>query len=126
MLVVPYFVDTTDANWIKLGIFLCEGGRSIWSTDNTDTDAQIKKMLKDNGFPVQSLRRAGGTVYANIDHTRIILKNFYMWTEVDPKTSENDVWRFFQIPVGLWSCPVFKEHFWKSTTLPISILSIEV
>jgi hypothetical protein len=44
-----------------------------------------------------------------------------MWSEIDPKTSEEDVWRTYRIPTALWSDPVFKEHWWRTSgVLPLS------
>ena len=110
-------------NWIRLGLFLCTGGRSAWSIDDTDTDVQITEMLLENGFPVTKLHRTKTITYAEIDYSRLNMKNFYTWDEIQPRTSEEDVWRILKIPVALWSCPVFKEHFWKSASLPL-VLSI--
>ena len=120
MILVPYFSDTQKPNWMRIGIFLCEGGRSTWYIEDSDKDKEIKKMLLTNGFPVEKLERVNGTVYAKIAHSGLKMGDFYMWNEVDPKTSENDVWRIFNIPTALWSCPVFKEQFWKSTNLPVA------
>jgi len=120
---VPYFKDvSSNPNWINLGIFLCEGGRSLWSLEESDTDADIKSMLKDNEFPVLNLRHLGNIIYAEIDMSAIKMSDFYQWTDlINPKTSESDVWRTLPIPKALWSCPVFKEHFWDSANLPIRI-----
>lgn len=118
---VPYFKDVSNPNWIHLGVFLCEGGRSVWSLDVSDSDSDIQAMLLDNGFPVLNLRRVGSTVYAEIDRGAIKMTDFYEWTDVDPMKSTSDVWRILTIPVALWSCPVFKEHFWAEAKLPLVI-----
>ena len=91
----------------------------MWYVDDTDTDKALKKMLLDNGFPVEKLERINGTVYAKITYSSLKMGDFYMWHEVDHKTSEQDVWRTFNVPTALWSCPVFKEHFWKTANLPV-------
>lgn len=78
-------------------------------------------MLKDNGFPVTSLTKDAGVVYASINSKALTMKNFYQWSEVDPKTTDYDVWRTLQIPAALWSCPVFREHFWKQAALPVRL-----
>lgn len=122
MKLLPYF-STTDSNWIILNIFLSEGGRSTWEIDDTETD--VKSMLSENGFPLVNMNKMGDTIYAEIDGSTIKMSDFYMWTEVDPKISENDVWRRLTIPVALWSCPVFKENFWKSAGLPFTF-AVEV
>ena len=119
MILIPYFLDLKSPDWMRLGLFLCEGGRSAWYIDDTDTDKALKKMLLENGFPVENLERVNGTVYAKIAHSGLKMSDFYMWHEVDPKTSEHDVWRIFNVPTALWSCPVFKEHFWKTANLPM-------
>ena len=124
MLSIPYFKDTTNPDWLQLSLFLCEGGRSIWSVDNM-TDKEIKKMLKDNWFPVVKLERHESTVYATIDRSKLSMSDFYQWDEINPNaTSESkDIWRTLQIPLALLSCPVFKEHFWKSARVPSYIIT---
>ena len=117
MLVVPFFKDTSNPNWSILHVFLCEGGRSVWSIESDS----IMATLQDNGFSVTSLTKEGGIVYASIDSKSLVMKDFYQWSEVDPKTSDYDVWRTLQIPVALWSCPVFREHFWKQAGLPVRL-----
>jgi len=118
MILLPYFIDTSSPNWIKLNLFLSEGGKGFWHTD--DTERQVKKMLKENGFPLISLKTEQGVMYANIDSTKLNMSDFYQWSE--SQTSQEDIWRTFLIPIALWSCPVFKQEFWKSTGLP-SILT---
>ena len=119
---IPYFKDVSDPNWIHLGLFLCEGGRSVWRLEESDTTESIKEMLLDNGFPVLDLKHIGQTIYAEIDRASLKMSDFYEWTDLtNPKTSESDVWRRLPIPTALWSCPVFKEHFWDSAKLPIVI-----
>lgn len=117
MILLPYFIDTSNPNWIKLNLFLSDGGRGFWHTD--DTEKQVKKMLKENGFPLISLKSEQGVMYANIDSTKLNMSEFYHWSELeDPSKAEDDVWRTFLIPTALWSCPIFKQEFWKSTNLP--------
>ena len=118
MLLIPYFIDS-NSNWTKLSLFLCEGGRSVWSVDISDKE--IRVLLKENGFPTVKLEHIGNTVYAAIDPCKLKMSDFYQWTEINPKTAEQDVWRTLSIPLALWSCPVFKEHFWATTGLPCSI-----
>ena len=118
MLLIPYFKESTR-DWLTLGLFLCEGGRSIWSVEDGTSDKEIKKLLKENGFPVLSLTHEGNTVYAAINRGTLKMSDFYEWTDLkDPRTAEQDVWRTLQIPLALWSCPVFKEHFWNSAAIP--------
>ena len=120
MILVPYIWTKTNPEWISLGIFLCSGGRKFWSIEKA---TQAKTSLKDNGFPVIELHtdKQAGIIYAMIDSTKIQMEEFYTWDEVDPVVCEQDVWRFFKIPVVLWSCPVFKENFWKTANLPIPL-----
>ena len=121
---VPYFKDVSNPNWIHLGLFLCEGGRSVWSLEGSETDT--KAILEDNGFPVLDLRQVGDTVYAEIDRVAMKMSDFYQWTDVDPKTADSDVWRTLSIPKAMWSCPIFKEQFWNSANLPLQIDSVLV
>ena len=118
MILAPYFWDTSDPNWFKLGVFLSAGGREMWQVDDKEKDKAILKMLKENGFPVLGLKRQAGhgVILASID-PKANLSEFYMWDEIDPATAQEDVWRIFMIPAALWTCPVFKEHFWKSACL---------
>jgi hypothetical protein len=120
MIVVPYFVDTSNDEWHKLHIFLRSGGRELWSAEGTDK--AIQKMLNDNGFPVVKCKKEQGVIYAQIDNSKLQMNDFYTWDEVDPGVSDEDVWRTFLVPSSLWTCPVFKEFFWKTTGLP-SMLS---
>jgi hypothetical protein len=125
MILLPYFIDTSNPNWSKLNLFLSDGGKTFWHTD--DTEKQVKKMLKDNGFPLLSLKTEQGIMYANIDSTKLNMSDFYQWSELeDPLKSEDDVWRTFLIPKALWSCPVFKEQFWTSSGLPPVLTSSTV
>jgi len=118
MILIPYFIDTSK-DWIQLGLFLCSGGREVWSVDGTDK--QVAKMLATNGFPVLTMDKQSDALYAKIDLTKLQMVDFYTWDEVDPKTSEEDCWRIFNIPKALWSCPVFKEHYWKAANLPFTM-----
>jgi len=89
--------------------------------DDTSTDAEINTLLTDNGFPVKKLNRTSTAVFVEIDHENMKLDDFYLWSDIDPKKSNEDVWRIYNIPRPLWSCAVFKEHFWKtSDILPFS------
>jgi hypothetical protein len=122
MILLPYFIDTSNSNWIKLNLFLSDGGKGFWHTD--DTEKQVKKMLKENGFPLLSIKKEQGIMYANIDSTKLKRDDFYSWSEIaDPEVSEDDVWRTFLIPTALLSCPIFKQEFWESTGLPPMLTS---
>jgi len=121
MLLIPFFWDTRQPGWIKFGVFLCSAGREIWSVDDNSTDDEITNLLTENGFPVSNISRENTATFVEIDYKNINLDDFYLWSDVDPKTSEHDVWRIYSIPKSLWSCKVFKENFWKtSDILPIS------
>jgi hypothetical protein len=125
MILLPYFIDTSNPNWLKLNLFLSDGGKTFWHTD--DTEKQVKKMLKENGFPLISLKVEQGVMYANIDRTKLNISDFYQWSEVtDIQSSDDDVWRTFLIPTALWSCPIFKQEFWASTGLPPVLTSSSV
>jgi len=116
MILVPYFWKDRGPNWSELSVFLCSGGRQMWSAEGTDK--VITKMLKDNGFPVVSMKKEPGVIYAQIDHSKLKMDDFYSWTELDPDNSDEDCWRTFIIPKALWSCAIFKEHIIKSMNLP--------
>ena len=104
---------------------MSDGGKALWHTD--DTEKEVKKTLKDNGFPLLSIKKEQGVMYANIDSTKLNISDFYQWSELeDPQTSQEDVWRTFLIPVALWSCPIFKQEFWTSTGLPPVLTSSAV
>ena len=120
MILAPYFWDSSDPNWFRLGIFLCAGGREMWQVDNKEKDKAILKMLKDNGFPVISMQKQSDVLYAQID-PKANLSEFYFWDEIDPKTSCEDVWRTFQIPKSLWTCPIFREYLWKTVNFPVKL-----
>ena len=121
MILVPYFRDTSNPNWTKYGIFLCDGGSSLWSVEDKATLASVKKLLKENDFPLVNLKKVDGILYAEIDSAKLNLDNFYLWSEV-PLGSEQDVWRILHVPTALWSCPVFNEHYVKETGLPMCAL----
>jgi hypothetical protein len=115
MILIPYFLKK-DTNWTTFGLFLREGGTTFWAVEDKTTIAAAKKMLKDNGFPVISLVKTDGVLYANISPD-INLSEYYLWHEM-PLGSDEDLWRTFKIPVALWSCQVFKENFYRETNLP--------
>ena len=117
MILIPYFIEKND-RWVTLGIFLSSGGREPWYIESKEKDKGILKMLKDNGFPLVILERLEGIVLAKLDYNKLDLHSFYTWDEVDPETSDHDVWRIIQIPVSLWSCSVFKDDFIKKCKLP--------
>ena len=116
MILIPYFIDKVNPNWLKLNIFLRSGGRETWFEDGTDK--AIQKMLKENGFPLINIKREQGVIYAEVDSSKLLMDDFYKWNEIDPSESDEDVWRSFLIPRSLWSCSVFKDNFWKSSGLP--------
>jgi hypothetical protein len=122
MILVPFFWDTeTSKDWISFGVFLCSGGRQYWSVDDGTSSKEVKTMLNENGFPVINISVKGDMAFAEIDRTKLCMEDFYLWSEVDPKTSEEDVWRIYKIPAALWSCPVYKEFFWKTSGILDSI-----
>lgn len=116
MILVPYICNTTNPNWIQLGIFLRTGGREMWSVDNPD---EISDILRQNGFPVEITVRGSDITYAKVREDEIRMSDFYTWDEIDPSVSEQDVWRFFKIPRALWACDVFREHYIRETGLPM-------
>ena len=116
MILIPFFYKHTN-EWTILHVFLREGGTSLWSVDAKESLKNIKMMLKDNGLPVVNLIEKNATLYARIDAEKLNLDDFYMWNDVN-LGSDFDVWRTFQIPVALWSCPVFKYEYCKSAYVP--------
>jgi hypothetical protein len=121
MILIPFFWDTRDPNWIQFGAFLCSAGRQYWSVEDS---SGVEAMLSENGFPVTQVTTVDDTIFAEIDYETLNLDDFYLWSEVDNKTSDQDVWRLYKIPASLWSCPVFKEHFWKTSGLLDSISNV--
>ena len=122
MILVPFFWDTeASKDWINFGVFLCSGGRQSWSVDEGTTSEDIEVMLNENGFPVANISVKGDMAFAEIDRTKVCMEDFYLWSEIDPKNSEQDVWRIYKIPAALWSCPVYKEFFWKTSGILDSI-----
>lgn len=121
MILVPYFWKI-NTNWSTFGIFLCEGARSLWSVDDKTTPAAAKKMLIENGFPVIQVTKTNGVLYAEISQD-LNLAEFYVWDEM-PLGSDEDMWRVFNIPMALWSCPIFKEIFCKESNLPEVAVSV--
>lgn len=121
MILVPYFWKI-NTNWSTFGIFLCEGARSLWSVDDKTTPAAAKKMLIENGFPVIQVTKTNGVLYAEISQD-LNLAEFYVWDEM-PLGSDEDMWRIFNIPMALWSCPIFKEIFCKESNLPEVAVSV--
>lgn len=104
MLLIPYFWDTTQS---RLGIFLSEGGNSLWNLDDTETHDSIIALLKVNDFPVTGLIYTNDIVYANIDYSQISLSDFYISTE--PNVSDKDVWQIFDIPNTILVSEEFKS-----------------
>jgi hypothetical protein len=119
MILVPYFIERTE-NWIRVNIFLSSGGKQAWHIE-PQKDKAILNMLKENGFPVKTLEKADIACYAQVDRTKLDLSPFYTWDEVEPDTSDEDVWRTLTIPVSLWTCSVFRENFLKAANLPLGV-----
>ena len=124
MILLPYFIDTSNQSWTKLNLFLTEGGRGFWQTD--ETEKQVKKTLKDNGFAVINTFTENGVMYAEVDQNKIQMSEFYTWDEVNPETSTEDVWRTYLIPASLRSCPIFQREFWTSTGLSPMIMKSSI
>lgn len=124
MILLPYFIDTSNQSWTKLNLFLTDGGRGFWQTD--ETEKQVKKMLKDNGFAVINTFTENGVMYAEVDQNKIQMSEFYTWDEVNPETSTEDVWRTYLIPASLRSCPIFQREFWTSTGLSPMIMKSSI
>lgn len=122
MLLVPYFIERRE-NWISVNIFLSSGGRHAWDI-GSEKDKAILKLLKENGFPVKPLEKTGNIICAEVDRPKLDITPFYTWDEVDPETSEEDIWRTLHIPVSLWSCPVFRELYVRGANLPLGVEAI--
>ena len=114
MILIPYFWKP-DVNWATFGVFLCDGGRSLWSVDDKTSVAAAKKILVDNGFPVINVVKKNSVIYAEIS-SDLNLADYYLWNELSSGSNE-DVWRTFRIPMALWSCPVFNQVFCKESKL---------
>lgn len=116
MILIPYYIETTNPALKVVHVFLCSGGRSLWSVKGTNKS--ILQMLEENGFPVKSVKKESDIIYALIDDTRLKKDDFYTWDEINPQVSEEDIWRTFLIPTVLSTCPIFKEKFIESSNLP--------
>jgi hypothetical protein len=116
MLLAPFFLEKINPNWLTLGIFLSSGGRDVWSVDGSDKE--ILEILRENGFPVLGVEKQSDILYVNIDRPKLELDTFYIWDEIDPDKSQEDLWRTFNIPLALWSCEIFKEQFFSCANLP--------
>ena len=128
MYLIPYVWDTRSPDWYRLAFFLLEGGRSLWLVDEVASDAELEAMLLENGFPVVRFTRdSGDRIFAEIDPARLNLAAFYRWTEIDPATAQEDVWREFEIPRQFWNCPVYQLHFWKDLEglRPTAVFTVE-
>ena len=128
MYLIPYFWDTSNPDWYRLGFFLLEGGRSLWLVDDEISEAELEAMLLENGFPVTGFTRdTDNRIFAEIDPARLNLAAFYRWNEVNPATAEEDVWREFEVPRQFWNCPIFQLHFWKDLQglRPTAIFKVE-
>jgi hypothetical protein len=122
MILIPYFWKQTST-LATLGVFLRDGGSSLWSVEDKATLASIKSLLKENGIPSLTVKKNDGVFYANIDVNQLDLNEFYLWNEI-PLGSENDVWRLLKIPLALWSCSVFRDTFSKEAGLPPCVLRL--
>ena len=109
MILIPFFLDLTHP--IRIGVFQSEGGRSFWQIGDTHSHFTILALLIENGFPVVSLETIGQIVYARIDHTQLKLNDFFLLSDVDPKTSDKDVWQIFRISSRQWITKKFKQWF---------------
>jgi hypothetical protein len=115
MILIPYAVyKSQKANWLKIGIFLMDGGKALWDIGGDDP----KAILADSGFPVKSVRALGDQIWAEIDSTRLDLTDFYTWDEVDPEAATQDLWKFTMAPSELWTDPVFQQHLWAQFKHP--------
>ena len=106
MILLPYFIDYTSERK-TLGFFLCEGSKSLWTVDDTESIESVKALLEENGLPVQWIQQGNGVMHAEIDHRRMNLNDFYLST--DPYVEEKDVWRLFEIPEEMWLEPSFHK-----------------
>ena len=111
MLVIPCFFSKSKK---QFGIFLSEGGRSLWSVDDNTTHKEFVEILNDNGFPFKSMQNIGGIIYVTVNYDELKLTDFYLWSEVDPLTTDKDVWRIFSIPDELLKSEKIKSFFYNN------------
>lgn len=111
MLVIPLFWNPLNK---QFGIFLSEGGRSVWSVDDSVSNIELIDMLKENGFPIKYIKYMNGNAYILINYNELKLDDFYLWSDIDPLKSDKDVWRIFSIPDELLNSEKFKTLLHKN------------
>ena len=117
MILIPYFFSkTSNGEWYNVGLFLCDGGKTLWSEEGM-TDTEIQTMLLENGFPIMEygLLRRNGICFAEVSILQMNFSDFYSWED---DIVQNDLWRTLQIPCSLWKCPIFQHEFCKESKIP--------
>ena len=118
MFIVPYY-KSVDSNWTRYSLFLSNGGKELWSIENTIKPTHIKTILKKNDLiAIGSPVKLGSCYFVEIDTVKTNLAEFYTWDEVAFPSGSEDCWRTLRMPTDLLGCSVFSNQFWSATALP--------
>lgn len=95
----------------KLSLFLANGGRVCWQTDEkTVTEEELcKEYLEPNGLVPKKIYFTSNMVFVEIDLLQTKLENFYTWEEAYQSRQRYECWRnfyFFKDPLNAsWFTP---------------------
>ena len=101
MYIIPYYIKA-DGNTKITWIFLSQGGKKAWKTDEPGT--LTKKFIENtylipNGFVGKTICVKGDALYFLVDPAAMAMGDFYTWTEFlkagKPIPSNIDIWRPF-------------------------------
>lgn len=105
MIIIPYFWHNTI-----LGIFLSNGGSSLW---DIDSNADIEQILEENGFPYITIQTKSDITYVEIEYESLHLDDFYLST--DTNISDKDVWHIIDVPEEVAVTSEFKKILYTLT-----------
>ena len=92
----------------KLGVFLANGGRVCWQTDEPVTKEQlIKEYLEPNGLLPKSIHFTDKMIFVEIDLLQTKLENFYTWEEAYTNKQRYECWRNFYFFKDALNAPWF-------------------
>jgi hypothetical protein len=108
MYIVPYYLvpstksEETGFHMWTAWIFLRNGGKDLWETDEKGTvpnKTVIKKYLTENGFAGQCTCVKGDIMYFKVDCSAMKMSDFYKLTDFigagKPVPNDIDIWRPF-------------------------------